>query len=102
MNADVGFTGLAIAPLSMPFARVSSATFNDGGFLISFVELQEKRKSVSESVSEREKLFLGVVKTEQSLCHPFDRLRTKIAYHNQPSIKRVTAILRSMFILLII
>jgi len=50
----------------MPFDRVSSAIFNEGGFLISFVELQEKKvKSVSESVSVSErKRFLGVVKTD--------------------------------------
>ena len=47
MNADVGFTGLAIAPLSMPFARVSSAIFNEGGFRSSFVELQEEKKAMS-------------------------------------------------------
>ena len=43
MNEDVGFMGLAIAPLSMPFERVSSAIFNEGGFLISLVELQEEK-----------------------------------------------------------
>jgi hypothetical protein len=74
MNAEVGFMGLAIAPLSMPFEMVSSVIFNAGGFLISFVELQEKKvkrlkKKRRRGDGEKERMgekkdFLGVVKTD--------------------------------------